>query len=63
MVDYFSSRDGFKERPDQLLNSPGLLQTLVDTNYCYSGSALAQVKLFESVTNFLYIVMKNVVVR
>ena len=43
MVDYFSSKDALKENPEQLLSSPGLLQTLVDTNYCYSGSALGQV--------------------
>mmetsp|Transcript_20630 Transcript_20630/g.26087 ORF Transcript_20630/g.26087 Transcript_20630/m.26087 type:complete len:596 (-) Transcript_20630:46-1833(-) len=42
MVDYFSSKDALKENPEQLLSSPGLLQTLVDTNYCYSGSALGQ---------------------
>mmetsp|Transcript_2858 Transcript_2858/g.4684 ORF Transcript_2858/g.4684 Transcript_2858/m.4684 type:complete len:576 (-) Transcript_2858:156-1883(-) len=42
LVDYFSTKDGFKQHPEQLLSSPGLLQTLVDTHHCYSGSALAQ---------------------
>jgi len=42
MVDYLSNKDALKEKPQQLLSSPGLLQTLVDANYCYSGSALGQ---------------------
>lgn len=44
MVDYFSNKDALKENTQQLL-STGLLQTLVDTNYCYNGSSLGQVRI------------------
>ena len=43
MADFFSTKEGFQKKPEQLLSSSALLLTLVDTNYCYSGSALGQV--------------------
>ena len=42
MADYFANKEAFRQSPEMLLNSNGLLQTLVDTNYCYSGSAMGQ---------------------
>merc|ERR1712110_443058 len=42
MADYFANKEAFRQSPEMLLQSNGLLQTLVDTNYCYSGSALGQ---------------------
>jgi len=41
MVQYFSTKQAFKENPKQLLYTPGLLITLMDTNYCHADSDIA----------------------
>jgi len=42
MVNYISSNEVLQEKPECLFLSDGLLQTLVDTNFCYNGSTLYQ---------------------